>query len=200
MKKIFLKIIIISLCLSTLIGILFIIFGGYSSMFAKLLGTTGIILAFSFVGLRCSRLYDNHRYIVLSVIGMGLAALAAIYFSLYIWEVIKYVNVVDKLSPTLITLNIYIMWLCHLLYKDADNKTISNIIIATCTCLTILAALCLILFWFIDFSMDISEFHNRVIGVFALLSVLGTILIPILNKINMNKIHVEEIPNNDLKS
>lgn len=182
LKKTFLISMIVSLSISALIGIFIFLFGDFGETEARMLLTTLTIGGYSLTGLYCSTLYEKKRAISLAFSGMAVSILGFLYTVLVIWEIID-LDILDNFKPLLmfIILAFSLAHSCLLLLIKSEKPIIKNSLFATVGFIGIVALmLILLVFEAID---DPEEFYFRLLGVFAILDVLGTIVVPILNKV-----------------
>lgn len=177
-KKIFLISLIIALCIGALIGIFVFLFGELGELEARLLVTTASIGGFSLTGLCCSadpalklagvRIPQLGR--IASVLGFLIAFVT-------IWEIID----PDYTWQLLIAMIVIAITMAHLSLisllkpKVGYVETIRKVTIL----FILLTALCILFFVVIEF--EGASFLYRLLGIFAILNVLGTISLPILN-------------------
>ncbi|MBD3279632.1 MAG: hypothetical protein GF390_02880 [Candidatus Pacebacteria bacterium] len=83
---------IISLSISTLIGIFTFLFGGFGEIEAKILLTALAMRGYSLIGLCCSTLYKQKRVMPLASLGIVLSVLGFLYTVSFIWEMIDIVS------------------------------------------------------------------------------------------------------------
>jgi hypothetical protein len=186
-KKTFLITMIISLSISALIGIFVFLFGEFGETEAKILLTTLSIGGFSLTGLCCSVLYEKKKYIGFSFLGMALSILGFLTSILVIWE---FVNIFEgwfnitgwgKLTLALIILAFSSAHSCLLLLINPEKSPVKYALFATLLFIGIVTLMLVLLIF--EIINNPGEFYFRLLGVFAILNVLGTIVTPILNKI-----------------
>lgn len=179
-KKAFLVAMIVSLSISALIGILVFLFGNFGDTEFKLLMTTLAIGGYSLTGLCCSILYERKSALILAIFGMAVAIIGFLYTVLSIWELINFKNVFE----TLIIFIIITASTAHaslLLLIKYNKSSIKNVLFGTLTFIFIVALMLIMLV--LNDKHHIDEFYYRLLGVVAILDVLGTIVAPVLNKI-----------------
>ena len=179
MKKNILKILIISLCISALIGIIIILTGKFGKLESKILLTTLSIFIFSIPSLCCSTIYDKDKK--LSKIGIIISILANIISILLIWKIIdRNIIIPWKFLITLILLSNSLGHISLLLLLNSNKitKIVRNI---TITLSIIIDLILLLIIWF-----NIEFISFRIILILIILITLGTITSPILNKIYKN--------------
>ncbi len=178
-KRLFLVALIISLSLSALIAIFVFIFGEFNETEVKLLFTTLAIGGYSLAGLCSSVLYDKKKYLPLSYLGFALSFLGFVFTTLAIWNELNFYFAFRGLFAFMV-LAISVSHVSLLLNMTPKNDLVRGISNATVTMISLVALLLLILI-FSEFDID-TEFFYRILGVVAVLDVLGTILTPILNR------------------
>lgn len=180
-KKTFLITMIISLSISALIGIFVFLFLDFGETEARLLLSTLAIGGYSLTGLCCSVLYEKRKFIPLAIFGMIISVIGFIYTLSIIWEAIDFWNVGSwKALIILIVLAFSTAHSCLLLLIKSD-KTIVNGTLSVTIIFISLVALMLIIMTLNE--LGLGEFSFRLLGVFAILDVLGTVVTPILNKV-----------------
>jgi len=188
-KKVFLITMIISLSISALIGIIIFLLGDFGEIEARILLTTLTIGGFSLTALCNSALYDKHRYVPFSTTGMIVAAIGFLITTLAIWEILDF----SEIWKVIIISIILSVSIAHssLLLLIKSRKTIVNVSLMLTLLFISIVALMLIILVLSEFDMDF-EFYYRLLGVFAILDVLGTIVTPIVLKVtSMNESQIQ---------
>ncbi len=181
-KKTFLITMIVSLSISALIGIIVFLFGDFGDTEFKLLMTTLTIGSYSLTGLCCSVLYEKRKFIPLSLFGMAVSIIGFLFTVLVIWETIDIENDFTwKALIIFIVLAGSTAHSCLLLLIKPEKSLVKGALSATLIFISIVALMIVILV--LDKTGNIGEFYFRLLGVFAILDVLGTIVTPILNKV-----------------
>jgi len=180
-KKIFLITMIISLSISALIGVFVFLFGNFGETEFRLLMTTLTIGGYSLTGLCCSVLYEKRKFAPLALFGIVISVIGFIYTILLIWEFIDFWD--EDSWKALIIFLVLAFSTAHscLLLLIKSNKSLVNIALSATLIFISIVALMLIIMVLNEF--DLGEFSFRLLGVFAILDVLGTIITPILNKV-----------------
>lgn len=178
-KKLFLKTLIVSLSASGLLGIFIFLFGKFGETEGRLLLTTLSIGGCSLTGLCCSTIYPSEKYKIFSVIGIGTAGLCFIFTLFNIWGDFKNLENTWQLLLSLIVLTTTFAHISLLLNIKIVNQLVKNSLTATIVFIAIVTFMLLTL---IVSKFDNGEFFFRLLGVFAILDVVGTIVTPILNK------------------
>jgi len=182
LKKIFLKSVIISLLLSAFTGIIVFLVGDLTDLEIKVLFTLLVIVSYSLTGLSAAALYEKKGASFSAISGIIFSVVGLIYFTLLIWGGSG--SDVFDLYKSVLTFIIVPVAFAHsslLLMITTKNVLIKNIVTATNYVIFILALMLLIPIW--NELDNVGDFYFRLIGVFAILDVLGTILIPILKKV-----------------
>jgi len=185
-KKVFLITMIVSLSISALIGIVVFLVGNFGETEAKILLTTLTIGGFSLVALCSSILYDKHRYVFFSALGMIVAVVGFLISTLAIWEILNF----DDIWKTIIISIILSVSVAQssLLLLIKSKKTVVNISLMLTFLFIFIVAFMFIVLILFEISKDF-EFYFRLLGVFAILDALGTIVTPILLKVSsLNKL------------
>ncbi|MDP2695713.1 MAG: hypothetical protein Q8O87_00480 [bacterium] len=185
LKKTFLISLIASLSIGALIAIFIFLFtDGFGEAEIKILLTTLAIGFFSLTGLCSSALYERQKYKVVSVAGVITSLASFVITTGIIWEIIQWWNIDEfptKSWMILIVLSISLAHSSLLLLVQSEQKAVRISLIATLIFIA-LTATTLILMILYRFG-DIDIFYYRLLGVFAVLDVLGTIVTPILKKV-----------------
>jgi len=182
-KKIFLISLIISLSISALLGIIIFLVGNFGEIQVRILLTTLTIGGFSLTGLCCATLLEKKRFSAFAIFGMIVSIFGFLFITSLIWEIIDW-DSFDNIWKVMIITIILAFSTAHasLLLLVKSDKTIVNVSLATTLLFLSLVALELIILVLGEFR-HIDNMWYRVLGVFAILDVLGTIVTPILLKV-----------------
>ncbi len=177
LSKVFITILIGSLIIGSAISIGIFLFGEFGSTESRILGSIAALGFFSLAGLCSSTIYESDKYRRVSIAGVISATMAFILVLTAIWEIIE----MDWFAkPTIISivLAIAIAHVSLLLRIDPENKDVTLIRRWTVVSVIVLAALLIVglLLELYDY-----DFFIRLVGVVAILDVLGTVLVPILH-------------------
>lgn len=175
-KKLFLKILIASLSLSALIGIIIFLFGKFGDTEGKIVLTTLSFGASSLAGLCCSSIYPNDKLKSFSILGIATSVAFLIFSIIAIWGHIN--NIVVKYYADTSALTFTFAHISLLLLIKNTSPIVKNVLKATVFFISIVSIM-LMTMW--HNKID-NEFYYRLLGVFAILDTLGTIILPILNK------------------
>lgn len=182
-KKYFLRTLIVALAISAVIGIVIFLVGDFGETEIKLLFSTLAIGGFSLTGLSSSTIHNRTELKLFSVIGMFISVLAFLMTTITIWEVF---DPSDMWQTVLIfvILSVSIAHISLLFQISPKTNKIKYALFGTIIFISIVA-LMLIKSTINEFEEN--EFYFRLLGVFAILDVLGTIATPILNRISEKK-------------
>lgn len=185
-KKTFLLTMIVSLSISALIGIFIFLLGDFGETEGRLLLTTLTIGGYSLTGLCCSVLYERKVYTPLAIAGMATSLLGFLFTLLVIWEIMDLESeYIWKGLGLFIILAFSTAHISLLLLIRSEKGIVKGALAATVGFISIVAVM-LIGFTFTGFDIE-EEFFYRLLGVFAILDVLGTIVTPILHKVYSGK-------------
>jgi len=186
-KKIFLITLIIALSISALIGIIVLLQGEFGKIQGQILGTTLAVGGFSLTGLCCANLLEKKRFDALAIFGIVVSIFGFLFVTSLIWEIIDEntfggSKIIFKIMAITITLAISTAHSSLMLLIKSDKKIV-NISMGMTILYTFLIASEIIILILGDFH-ELDTFWYRLLGVFAILDVLGTIVTPILVKIS----------------
>ncbi len=182
-KRIFLILFLASLAFSALVAISIFLFGKFDWLEGQMLLTALAVGGYSLAGLCCSLLLsrgNNHKPLVAA--GIAVSIVGFVFALISIWVHPDSVIVWKAtLLGIVLSFSIAHASLLLLAYPTKNDVILRSSLIATSTFIVIVAGMITALI-LIDNSM-FGEFYYRLIGVFAVLDVLGTIATPILRKI-----------------
>lgn len=182
-KKYFLRTLVIALSVSALIGIFIFLVGDFGETEFRLLLTTLTIGGYSLTGL-CSATNQKKKDLKpFSLVGMLISIMGFVITLGSIWEIIDF-NDIWKTMVVFIILSVAIAHISLLLLISPKTDSVRYSLITTIIFISIVA-LMLIKSTMTEF--EETEFYFRLLGVFSILDVLGTITTPILNKITEKK-------------
>jgi hypothetical protein len=177
-KKLFFLWLLSWVALGALTGIIILLIGEFRETEVKILLTTLSIGGCSLTGLCSSSIYDS-RYKIFSGVGILTSSLCFIIILMTIWVDAEILLNNWKLLETLIVLSVSLAHVSLLLIQPAANKYVTYLQTATISCISIVA---FILFILIFGVFDGDDYFYRMLGVFAILDVAGTIGTVILNR------------------
>jgi len=181
-RRVFLVSLIASLSISALIAIFVFLFGNFGETEFKLLFTTLTVGGYSLTGLCSSVLYDRRKYLPLAFSGIIVSAIGFLITVGAIWEIVDF----DDVWKSVIIFIILAVSIAHssLLLLARSTKNSVNVCLSATIIFIVIVALMLIYLVLNEFPHRTDEFFYRLLGVFAVLDVLGTIVTPILKKFN----------------
>jgi hypothetical protein len=179
-RRVFLVSLISSLSLSALVAIFIFLVGNFGEIEVRLLLTTLTIGGYSLTGLCSSVLYDKRRYTGFALLGIVVAVIGFLMTVGALWEI---VDPEDAWKGVLIfmVLSFSIAHTSLLLLAKSEHSLVNTLLSATVICIAIVAGMLINLI--IGAFNGLGEFYYRLLGVFAVLDVLGTIVVPILRRV-----------------
>ncbi len=179
-KKSFLRLLVGAIVLSAAIGIFIFLIGDFGETETKLLLTTLSVGVFSLAGLCCSSVYDRVNLQSFSKVGMVFSIVGFFLTFIAIWEFVD----MDYMGKPLAIFLVLAITTAHisllqLIIPRSDKVHLmmkSTLILISIVSLMIIAGLLL------DF--EIGNIYFRILGVFAILDVLGTIATPLVNRMS----------------
>jgi hypothetical protein len=163
-----------------LLGICIFLFGKFEETEIKLLLTTLSIGGCSLTGLCCATIYIIDKYKTFSAAGMVTAGLCFIVILFTIWGGIENIESTWKLLLSLIVLSVSLAHISLLLNIPLVNEMVESIRTVT---IVFIATVAVMLVTLIFGEFDSQELFYRLLGTFAILDILGSIITPVLNKI-----------------
>jgi len=178
-KTLFLMGFIVSLCATAIVGIWIFLFGTFGDLEGRLLFTTITIGAYSLTALCNSALFGRQRVELVGYLGIAISIAGFLYTTLVIWDffdigyswkgIFIFAFLAFSLAHTSLLMLVYLR-----------NYLVMSVLSATICSILIVAGM---LIFLVVYEKDIPEVYFRVLGVFAILDVFGTIMTPILSKI-----------------
>ena len=185
LKKIILKTLISTFVISAILGILIIVLDLWNDLTINVLLSTIIIFGFSIPGLCCSTCYEKDNNKAISIIGITICIISCIYFLLLIWNILEF-KFFDGLNWKIVLSGILLSssfgHVCLLLLVDSGNKNVINLKKCTIGLSMIMDVLLLAIVL-----LDI-EVSGKLLSILAILILLGTIILPLMNKLNNKSI------------
>ena len=182
LKKIILKTLISTFVISAILGIAIIVLDLWNDLTINVLLSTIIIFGFSIPGLCCSTCYEKDNNKTISTIGITICIISCIYFLLLIWNILEF-KFFDGVNWKIILAGILLSssfgHICLLLLVDG-NKNVINLKKCTIGLSMIMDVLLLAIVL-----LDI-EVSGKLLSILAILILLGTIILPLMNKVSNN--------------
>ena len=182
-RKIFLISLIIALSISALIGIYIFLAGNFGDTESKLLLTTLSVGGYSLTGLCSATIQKQNNLKWFSILGMLISTTGFLITIGTIWEFFDF-NDIWKTFIIFIILPIAFAHISLLLQIKPKTTYAKHSLVWTIIFISIVA-LMLVTSTLTEFRE--SETFFRLLGVFSILDVLGTIVTPILNRIPVKK-------------
>ncbi len=189
MKNILLKILVIALSISAVLGIVIILFDVKSDTAEKILITSLFVFGFSIPGLCCSTIYEKKHRKPLSIAGIITCLSGCIYFLLIIWEISDFDFLHDLEWKLMLLFPIMSSSFAHLsLLSSIDTKT-KQIKLMQITTIIMSVIMDFIIILAIMFSV---EAPWQMFAILAILIALGTLTTPIVNKVTKAPVEIAE--------
>lgn len=181
LKRLFVIGVVTSLVASALTGIFVLLKGSFDDTDWKILGTTLTVGVFSITSLANLRNLDSEfsSYRSFAIASITISVAAFFLAAFLIWGSGSW----DDLWKFAITLSVLAVSSAHsslLLPLRQKNNSQKILVTGTLTFIGAVAGMIIYLIWVRD--TDVGDFYYRLLGVFAILDVLGTIVSPILAK------------------
>lgn len=177
LKRLFFTTILASLVVSALIGIVIFLVGDFGETELKLLITTLAVAGFSLTSLAGAALYDRRHLLLLSYAVMAASLLGFVLGIFEIWGDHEEIWLL-KLSTSVAIVAFSLAHISILMLGRFREKLVKYCLYATIGAIVSLAT---VLISMINFELDETGFF-RLLGVLAILDVLGSISVPIVKK------------------
>lgn len=176
-KRFFLIALIGALVLSALVGIYVFLIGDFGDTENKILTTTLSLTVFSLLGLCSALAYHKRNFYLFSILGMGFSLLGFIASLEIIWQVVPF----QKEAELFMFLTILSFSFAHislLLLVKIKYPMVKYAFYSTLGFIVIVAAM---LSYVVFTHYDTEGLFFRLLGVFAILDVLGSIVTPLIH-------------------
>lgn len=181
MKKIVLITLIFTFIISAVLGISIILFDLWNDATAKVLLSTIIIFGFSIPGLICSANYEKVKNKTFPIIGIAICFISCIYLLLLAWEFLRLNNLALKFIASGALLSSSVGHISLLLLVNSKVKIVNCFKYGTVILSAIMDIISLLsIFLEIDVTWKLS-------ATIAILIALGTLVTPLLKKLNNSK-------------
>ena len=187
-RRFFLTSLIASLSISALVAIFIFLMGNFDGKIEiRILLTTLAIGGYSLSGLCSSALYDKGRFRWFALLGIIIAFAGFLVTVAGIWNATELLHIVGnwKMLIVLFILSFSAAHSSLLLLAKSENTFVNWVLSATIFCIALVAALLINMVIGVfggNFTMA-WDLQYRLLGVFAVLDVLGTIITPILRRV-----------------
>lgn len=179
MKKIALMFMIVALCVSAGISIMVTLLGMWNVTTIKLLLTSSIVFGFSIPSLLCVLLLEKEKNKIIAFIGMIICLFTCLY-SLYVcWfdNNLLFLDSTSKILSTGTILSVFFGHISLLLIMKTNDSLSKTVRFLTITVASVMA-FCSILMS--DFEIDVAW---QLVFILFVLSFVGTLLVPIIDKV-----------------
>ncbi len=178
-KRIFLVSLIGSLSVSALIGIMIFLVGDFDELQVRVLLTTLMFGLYSLTGLCSATLYEKGRYQTYAAAAIGTSVAAFVLGLISIWGSDPGEGLL-KLTLASLVAAVGMAHAALLLRIAPKNPAVRWSLTLTNACIAIVAAMLILLI--LDTEIGEADSYFRLLGVFAILDVLGTVVTPLLQK------------------
>jgi len=179
LKRVFLWTLIVTLCISALIGVYAFLFGQFGDMEIKILLTTLSISFFSIIALACAAAFEMKKGSILAPLGLAVSLLGLLTFLPGIWGECFDSEAYGKTMGIVAIAGFALAHFCLLAIVPLE-KSKRWVFYATSA---FIFALAIHLSSWIIFEFHNEEFHIRIAGVLGILDGCGSLLVPILYKL-----------------
>ena len=183
-KRFMLVVLAAAFCIAALGGIYAFVFGNFSDIQIRIMITSLSLTVFSLTGLSCAVWIEKKRLLPLAYSGITVSGLTWLIIFRLTWEMHEnsghWVETLTKLGGMGVVLSLALAYSSLLLTMRKSAGVVANIINFTLGCLSVVAIMLLGLIWF---EWQVQSQFWRVLGVFAILTVLGTVLAPLVRKL-----------------
>jgi hypothetical protein len=176
-KRIFLLALITALILSALVGIYIFLVGDFGELENKILATTVSLAVFSLLGLSSALVHDHNNLSSFSILGMSFSLFGFITSLEIIWQIIPF----SKEAELFMILTILSFSFAHislLMLLKIKYPVVKYSLYSTIAFIVIVA---LMLAYVVIAHPDTEGIFFRLLGVFAILDVLGSIVTPLIH-------------------
>lgn len=176
-KKHFLVVLIIALILSAFVGIYIFLIGDFSQTETNILFTTLGLAVYSLLGLCSAMVYGKKRLNEFSIVGMSLSFLAFVGAVDVLWQIIEF----DGEARLFLLMTIFSFSFAHASLMLLLNIKFTIVKYALYSTFFFILLVAIMLSYIVVFSYDTEGLFLKLLGVFAILDVLGSVVTPLLN-------------------
>lgn len=181
LRKLFLKVLIVSVVVSAVIGIAVLIFGNFGNYEVRILMTTLTVTAMSIGGLACGAYLETGEGRVLPITGIIFSIVAGLLTFFIIWDISDESEVFLKITATATLIALSCSHLSLLSLARLDRRFVWSRGVAY-LCITLLAVTILYLMWFEPEGN--SDLVFRVLGILSILVAAVTVITPVFHKLS----------------
>jgi hypothetical protein len=182
-KRVFIVSFISSLILCAAIAIIVFLMGEFGDLQFKILISTLIVTIFSLTGMCSSVLIDKGKYIPVAYSGLTISITTALLSFATVWG-LPITEDLFKVTLSLVIVSISIAHASLLLLAHSDRNYLVNILVLLTNVFIVIVAAMLVLL-IVDPDITEDDIFFRILGVFAVLDALGTIVTPIVSRFNV---------------
>jgi len=166
--------------LSALAGIYAVLAGGFGSVSSQVFNTAGAVIGTALVSLCFTGTTASRWFARLQVFGVASALVTVFYGVFLIWENYGDISVSwpDKVFATAAILAIANAQACILLPMRNTGRRIKRLAFATLAAILIFSGL--VIFLILGPLFTFSDWYIKLIAIFLILDILGTVLLPVL--------------------
>lgn len=175
--RVFAVLAVSALCLAALVSIVIFLFGSFGETETRLLSTALAVAGYSLTGLAATTRIGR-RPVWLGPLGIGASGVGFLLAISLIWTTPEG-DLLVRLTGSATVLAVAIAHASLLLPRHPDQRVTAAVLTATLVMLAVLAAMLIVQMLF---AFEPSDWYLRWMGVVAVLTVLGTLLVPILRK------------------
>ena len=186
-KRFMLVVLAGAFCIAALGGIYAFVFGSFSDIQIRIMITSLSLTVFSLTGLSCAVWIEKKKLLPLAYSGITVSGLTWLIIVWLIWKLSEHpahrMEALARLGAMGVVLSLSLAYSSLLLTQRAAAGFVDNIIYFTLGCLSVVAIMQFWLIWFFWFVQPPQSQFWRVLGVFAILTVLGTVLAPLVRQL-----------------
>lgn len=174
---------VISLCLCGLAGIVILIKGSFGIIEQKVLASTAIFALYSILGLCCSMLTKKQRYLFVSYAGISVCIAGVIYSLLFIWAELDSIH--SNYGKFMVAFIIVAVVAAHsslILMVPTVRRLFKAGLAVTIGAMIVVALMTIYLIFSDDILLE-NGLYFRIMGIFGIITALGTIVFPILARV-----------------
>ena len=183
-KRYIIMVLVATLCVAAIGGIYAFIFGSFSDIQVRIMITSLSLAVFSLTGLSCAVWIEKKRLLPLAYSGITISGLTWLIILRLTWDMHEnsghWVETLNKLGGMGAVLSLALAYSSLLLTLRKSAGVVEYIINFTLGCLSVVTIMLLGLIWF---EWQVHSQFWRVLGVFAILTVLGTVLTPLVRRL-----------------
>ena len=185
-KRYILLVLVVALSAAATGGIYIFITHRIGGTGLRVIGTSIALAVLSLTGLSCAVWLEKKKLLPLGYVGVAVSGLTCLIIIWLIWNVNEHpghvMETVAKLCASGVVLSLAMAYGSLLLLLIPSSRLVENIAFFTLGCLSIISIMLIGMVWF---EWQTQERFWRTLGVFVILLVLGTLLVPLVRKLQM---------------